>query len=71
MFRLMPNAQSLSNTSTNIVISMLYYTKCTRGHWRKLGPRFKVEVGALSPNFFCRPLQNVKFQGTAGTHCLG
>jgi len=29
------------------------------------------EVGALSPKFFCRPVQNVKFRGTAETHCLG
>jgi len=25
----------------------------------------------IAENFFCRPLQNVKFWGTAGTHCLG
>ena len=30
------------------------------------------EVGVLAPKtFFCRPLQNVKFLGTAGTHCIG
>ena len=27
-------------TSINIVINMLFYTNCTRGHWRRLGSRF-------------------------------
>ena len=35
--------------------------------WSLEDPRFR----EMKSDFFCRPLQNVKFRGTAGTHCLG
>ena len=35
--------------------------------WSLEDPRFR----ETKSDFFCRPLQNVKFRGTAGTHCLG
>jgi len=49
---------------------MLFYTNCTC-MWSLAETWSKVwgdENGALSPKFFCHPLQNVKFRG--GTHCL-
>jgi len=35
------------------------------------GDFFWFKVSGDEVRLFCRPLQNVKFRGTAGTHCLG